>query len=178
MMELDLAAVQSLLDKQAITEVLTRYSRSMDRRDWGLARSVYWLDAADDHMNYQGDVEGFLGFAAEFLVDMPTMHFLGNMLIDLESAIRAFSETYFIAYHNLPGEKGREDLILWGRYLDALEKRNGEWKISARTLALDAFSRTPGTSEWDRGMFANLRTRGGAKPDDPLYRLHPRGADA
>lgn len=178
MAELDLEAVQALLDKQAIKDQLMRYSRSMDRRDFDLARSVYWPDAADDHMLYQGDVAGFIEHAEKFLVDTPTMHFLGNMLVDLETATTAFSETYFLAYHDLPGEQGRQDLILWGRYLDAVEKRGGEWRISARTLALDGFSLTPGTSSWDRGMFANLRTRGGAKPDDPLYRLHPRGANA
>ena len=178
MATLDTAAVQALLEKQAITEQLMRYSRAMDRRDWELARSVYWPDAADDHINYQGDVAGFLDHAANFLIDMPTMHFLGNVLIDLESDTDAFAETYFLAYHNLPGESGRQDLILWGRYLDNLEKRDGTWRISARTLALDAYSLTAGTSAWENGMFAGIRTRGGAKPDDPLYRLHPRGADA
>ena len=78
----------------------------------------------------------------------------------------------------MPGEAGRQNLMLWGRYLDALEKRGGEWRISSRTLALDAYSMTPGTSDWAAGMFSDIRTRGGAKPNDPLYRLHPRGVDA
>ena len=97
MADLDLTAVQALLDKQSISELLMRYSRAMDRRDWDLARAVYWPDAADDHMQYQGDVEGFIKHAVNFLIDMPTMHFLGNSLIDLGSATSAFSETYFMA---------------------------------------------------------------------------------
>ncbi len=178
MVDLDLAAVQALLDKQSICELLMRYSRAMDRRDWDLAKAVYWPDAVDDHIQYRGDVAGFIEHAANFLVDMPTMHLLGNILIDLEGANRAFSETYFHAYHDIPGEGGRQNLILWGRYLDSHEKRGGEWKISSRTLALDAYSTTPGTSDWANGMFSGIRTRGGEKPHDPLYRLHPRGADA
>ncbi len=178
MAALDMAAMQGLLDKQAITDQLMRYSRAMDRRDWDLVRQVYWPDAADDHMHYQGDLAGFLEHAKNFLVDMPTVHFLGNVLVDLESDTLAFAETYYLAYHDLPGESGRQDLILWGRYLDTLEKRNGDWRISARTLALDAYTLTAGTSSWENGMFSAIKTRGGAKPDDPLYRLHPRGGRA
>ena len=92
-----------------------RYSRGMDRRDWDLARSVYWPDAVDDHISYRGDVPGFLEHAAEFLADVPTMHLLGNILIDLDGKTGAFAETYFMAYHDTPGEGARQDLILWGR---------------------------------------------------------------
>jgi len=28
---------------------------------------------------------------------------------------------------------------------------------------------------WDSGRYAGLENRGGPKPADPLYRLHPRG---
>ena len=151
MADLDYAAVQALLDKQAISEVLMRYSRAMDRRDWALAKAVYWPDAVDDHINYRGDVDGFLDHAGKFLVDMPTMHFLGNVLVDLESATGAFAETYYLAYHDVPGEACRQDMILWGRYLDSFEKRDGQWRISARTLALDAFSIRPGTLRMEQG---------------------------
>ena len=178
MTDIDMTAVQALLDKQSISELLMRYSRSIDRRDWDLTRSVYWPEATDEHLLYKGGVSGFIELAASFVVDMPTMHFLGNILIDLQSVTSAFSETYFMAYHDMPGEE-RKNLILWGRYLDSHEKREGQWKISSRTLALDAYSLTPTTSVWDEtGLYFGITTRGGAKPDDPLYRLHPRGVDA
>jgi len=43
------AAVQALLDKQEITELLTRYLRSVDRGDLDTLRSCYLLGATEDH---------------------------------------------------------------------------------------------------------------------------------
>jgi hypothetical protein len=166
-------AIQALVDKQAIAEMLMRYCRSMDRQDRELAESVYWPDATDDHILYCGDVPGFLAHAFRFMVDVRTVHFVGNILIDFQSSFSAYSETYYIAYHDMPSENGRQDMTLWGRYLDRVEKRGNEWRIKARTLTLDAFTIASGTAVWDKGMFAGIRTRGGAKPNDPLYRLNP-----
>lgn len=171
--------LRGLLDRQAITEVLMRYSRAIDRRDPdALLREVYWLDATDDHMLYQGDVPGMIDFAFGFTTDMPTMHFLGNIIIDLESDTLAFAETYHIAHHDMPAEDAgaRRNLTLFGRYLDRFEKRDGIWRIKDRTVAIDCYTDAPGSSDWAKGMFAHVKTRGSAKPDDPLYRLHPRGA--
>jgi hypothetical protein len=173
------AAVQQLIDKQAITEAIIRYSRAADRRDWDLARRVYWPDATDDHVLFSGGVEDFIAFADDFLVDKPTAHFLGNFLIDLLSPTTAFSETYHVAYHDhAVGDGKREDWIFWGRYLDKFEKRGDEWRIIHRTLAMDACTVVPGSSVLKSEAFANLTTLGGSKPDDPLYRFHPRGVDA
>jgi hypothetical protein len=175
--------IRALLDKQAITEVLSYYSRGIDRKDPQLlVDKVYWPDATDDHILYKGDIPGLLEFNAKFTVGMPTMHFLGNVLIDLLSATCAFSETYYIAFHDMPsdkpGGKVRMDLTLGGRYLDRLEKRGKDWRIIERTVAVDWYTQQPGTADWDTGLLANLRTRGRAKPHDPLYRLHPAGVNA
>ncbi len=42
-------ALQELLDKQAIHEVLLRYCRGVDRRDEEVLRSVYHADAIHEH---------------------------------------------------------------------------------------------------------------------------------
>lgn len=174
----DQADLRELLDRQAITRVLMRYSRSMDRKDWDGVSSVYWPDATDDHILYTGDVAGLVDHCAKFTVDVGTVHFLGNNLIDFDGESSAFSETYYIAYHDLPDGEGRTDMILWGRYLDRMERRGKEWRIAARTLTIDAFTNAPGTAVWNSGMFEGLRTRGREKPRDPLYALHPEKVDA
>ena len=168
------AQIQALLDKQAITETLMRYARAIDRRDPELLRSIYWPEATDDHLIYSGGVEGLVEFSFSFTVDMPTQHLLGNVLIEMEDARNAHAETYYQAFHNMPTEAGpREDLILGDRYLDHFQQRGGEWKILNRTLALDWYRQIPAASDWPNGMFANITTRGGAKPDDPLYKHNP-----
>jgi SnoaL-like domain len=179
MTDLDTNALRALIEKQAITEQLMRYSRAVDRHDIALFRSVYWPDADDDHLLYEGDLEGLVKFAFGFTEDMPTQHLLGNILIELADETNAYSETYYQAFHDMPTETGpRENLVLQGRYIDHFQKRQNEggewqWRIAHRSVALDCYTRFPATSEWQSGMFANIKTRGGFKPNDPLYKVNP-----
>lgn len=171
-------ALQALIDKQAITEVLLRYSRAIDRRDADLLRRIYWPDAIDDHAVFQGNVEEFIAYAFPFMEGVISQHVVTNILIDLTGPDEAFSECYFAAFHDFPSEDGRLERVVGGRYLDRHERRDGEWRISQRTLAIDWYNERPGNSVWDSGRYANLPNRAGAKPEDPLYRLHPWGANA
>jgi len=43
------SALEELVARNAITEVLYRYCRGVDRRDWELLRSCYHPEAQDDH---------------------------------------------------------------------------------------------------------------------------------
>jgi hypothetical protein len=169
-------ALQALLDKQAITEVLVGYCRAIDRRDADLMRRVYWPDAIDDHAVFQGNVEEFIAYAFPFMEGVVSQHAISNVWIDLTGPDEAFSECYFSAFHDLPAKDGRLERIVGGRYLDRHERRNGAWRIAARTLSVDWYHERPGNSVWDSGRYANLPNRAGVKPDDPLYRLHPWGA--
>src|SRR6476469_6176816 len=76
-------ALQALLDKQAITEVLLGYCRAIDRRDADLMRRVYWPDAIDDHAVFQGNVEEFIAYAFPFMVGVMSQHVITNIWIDL-----------------------------------------------------------------------------------------------
>lgn len=170
-------AVQALLDKQVITEVLLGYCRAIDRRDAALMRRVYWPDAIDDHAVFQGNVEEFLAYSFPFMEGVVSQHVITNIWIDLTGPDEAFSECYFSGFHDFPAENGRLERVVGGRYLDRHERRDGEWRIAARTLAIDWYNERPGNSVWDSGRYANLPNRGAPKPDDPLYRLHPKGTD-
>ena len=46
-----------LLDKQEIEEVVLRYCRGIDRRDFDLVRSCYHPDARDRHGSFDGTVD-------------------------------------------------------------------------------------------------------------------------
>ena len=41
--------LQTLLDKQALAELVYGYCRACDRRDFALVRTLYHDDAIDDH---------------------------------------------------------------------------------------------------------------------------------
>jgi len=157
-------ALSALLDKQAVTETLLGYCRAVDRRDADLMRKVYWPDAVDDHA---------------FLEGVVTAHTISNIWVDLTGPSEAFSECYFQAFHDFPSPEGpRLERTVGGRYLDRHEKRGEEWRIIARTLAIDWYHERPANSVWDSGRYTGLENRGAPKPHDPLYRLHPRGTNA
>ncbi len=158
-----------MLDRQAITEALMRYSRGVDRHDRKMLESIYWPDAIDDHITYQGNPQGFIDYSFSFTKDMRTSHMLLNIMIEFDSNMRARSETYYIGYHDMPGAVGREDFVMGGRYLDLFEKRGNDWRIKKRVLTCDWYMRAPSTSTWGSGLLAKLKTRGEHYPDDPLY---------
>src|ERR1700688_3971356 len=95
-------AIQTLIDKQAISDVLMRYCRAIDRRDADLLRKVYWPDAIDDHAVFKGDVEAFIAYSFPFMEGVVSAHSIANILIDLCGDNSAFSECYFSAFHDFP----------------------------------------------------------------------------
>jgi len=147
--------LQILLDKQAIKEVLMTYCRGIDRLDETLLRSVF--HPGSQHMHgFEGPSssddgsDDFVGYALGFLGTFTrTHHHLGNMFIEVEDDV-AFTEAYFTAHHRrrakgdpLAGEDATEtekDYFVAGRYLDRMEKRDGQWKITHRT----------GLTDWSR----------------------------
>jgi hypothetical protein len=160
--------VQALLDKQAIHALILRYCRAVDRQDRKLLESVYWSDATDDHGVYSGGAAGWIDFAMKALAPLKTQHFIGNVLIEIDSPTRARAESYVTAFHQVKTTFGGEEMIFGGRYIDTLEKRDGEWRFKDRTLASD-YTRVTATTETDR--YDGIEFKGGKYPNDPVYRL-------
>ena len=142
--------LQTLLDKQAIQEVLLRYARGVDRMDLDLVRSCYHPGAIDEHGNFSGPVEEFLPWVSARLATMQyAMHFLSNRLIDVQGDV-AWSESYCIANRRMSSESGRDDDQVSGlRYLDRFERRNGEWRIAHRKLAWEWNRIDPVGRKWN-----------------------------
>ncbi len=131
------AALQQLVDRAAIQELLTRYAHGVDRRDLNLVAACFTPDAA-----YEGSLgSGTIDVALDALRDrMPryrtTMHFLTNVLIELDGD-RANSETYALVYHRLEGEDEDEDFIVGVRYLDEVTRFADGWRITRRRTSME-----------------------------------------
>src|SRR4051812_43551418 len=110
--------VQAALDRVAIKDVLTRYCRGIDRLDRKVLESVYWPDGTDDHATYKGDAPGFIDWVLDFLKPMKTQHFIGNMLIEIDSPTLARAETYVNAYHQIKTHFASEEMVAGARYID------------------------------------------------------------
>ena len=177
---------RELLAKQAITEVVFRYARAIDRMDEALLRSVFHPGSRHNHF-YEGpssdpaasstpDSPGdFVTFALGVLGTFTrTHHQLGNTLIEFTSEDRARVETYFTAFHRMrpkgdplaaPNAFDTEmDYFVGGRYIDQFELREGEWKIVERVGMTDWTRIEPPTSQGFGDI--DQKTVGHRAPDD------------
>jgi len=174
-----LISPDDLIARHHILNALAVHSRGVDRADANLLGSAYHADATVDY--------GFYAGPAAALVDMlasaqkgtpPTLHRTSNCWIRVEGN-RATSESYVIAYVE---EEGLQRWVM-GRYLDAHECREGEWRLTHRTYVLDANVNRPGTSERadpPTGFehFVPAGAKGAADPGRALLAFHSASAGA
>ncbi len=163
-----MSEVDVLVAKQAITEVLYRYCRGLDRMDREVALSVFHDGATADY----GPL--FAGTGVEFVDWVWTAHQgldnhshqITNVLIDVNGD-RAVSEAYVtVALRTKPDDGNIVDIVDRGRYLDRWARLDGRWAIEERRFVEDfqaiyPVPLNPGTD----GSAATGR-RG---PDDPSY---------
>jgi hypothetical protein len=135
------AAINELLIKEEIRDIMLRYARGVNRLDGELVKACFHPDATEKHGAFQGSAQEFAAGLSENLHKgfQFTFHFLGNSLIEIEGN-RAAHESYFVGWHRLyPDEKGDEyDVLFGGRYLAVNESRDGgPWLIAKRTVVND-----------------------------------------
>ena len=99
-----------------------------------------------------------------------TQHMLGNIYIEIHGNSAAV-ESYFQAYHRLRGEGDhRFDIICAGRYVDRMEKRDGEWRIARRELAYDWYREYADSADWSFNQL-NLPLQTNRAPTDISYAI-------
>jgi hypothetical protein len=177
-------ALDELLDKRAIHEVVMLLARGTDRLDAELIRSCYHPDGFDDHNSFRGSPADFADWVLQVLAHFAmTMHFLGSSLIDLEPSgdpdapcTSARAETYCVAHHIFRPEDpgGERDLVIGLRYVDRFERRPqpdgtlGRWLIAHRVCAFDWTYTVPITDKW---AFEEHFTLGARDRSDITYRF-------
>jgi hypothetical protein len=129
--------LQTLIDKQALYELVLTYCRACDRRDFALLRTLYHDDAVDDHgAMFRGRADEYLAWLPQVMAQFEaTVHSVSNALFVVEGD-QAQGEIYTVAYHRTHPPQPR-DIVIGGRYLDRYERRGGRWKFLHRSLALD-----------------------------------------
>lgn len=126
----------ALLDKQEIEEVVLRYCRGIDRRDFELVRGCYHDDARDRHGSFEGGVDEYVAWVDRLTARYRwSMHFVGNVLVEpsTKNADLAACETYGVSLHRSDDPRPFMNLATGFRYLDRFERRSGVWKIAERT---------------------------------------------
>jgi len=152
--------IAQLVEKRKIEEVLVRYCRSLDRCDAEMMKTTFHEDGSDDHGIFEGGAHAFVDFIIpkiQYWYDVTT-HAISNITIELQGDV-AYTETYLRCYHRVRGEREKvveifgekyaaqfdwskvagipHETVYNGRYVDKLEKREGEWRIAKRRVVTD-----------------------------------------
>jgi hypothetical protein len=126
-------------DRQAITDLIYRYCRSVDRLDIPLGHSIWHEDAMADYGTdfYQGNGRGAIDHICEqHRRTLHHSHQVSNILIDLDGD-RAGSEAYVTASLRAYRNEKLFQMTIWGRYVDRWSRRNGHWGLDHRLAIRD-----------------------------------------
>jgi ketosteroid isomerase-like protein len=155
-------ALQELLDKQAIREVVMRYCRGVDRGDVALVESVYHPDAVDERHGEISRGAEMGKLVHSMLASMQsTNHQITTQTIEVHGDTGA-AESYSAGSHVMRDGQRLRTLV---RYLDRFERRAGEWRIIHRTMLLDGAEVLPPLE----GTFGPAGAESRRDRDDPSY---------
>lgn len=176
------AKLQALIDRDDIWQMMLRYSRGIDRMDLELLRSCYHPDAIDDHGAFVGSRDAFIEWARDYHMQLCTVHHhgLSNHWCELDGDT-AHCETY---YHFIAANREGPHTLAVGRYLDRIERREGEWRIAGRVCVTElvcdlAESALP--AAYREALFSNgpaARDRGDVSYARPLMPRQPTALTA
>jgi SnoaL-like domain len=133
------ADLRALADREAITELIYRYCRSVDRLDIPLGHSIWHEDAIADYGAdyYQGPGKGVIDQICKHHLGMlHHSHQISNVIIDLDGD-RAGSEAYCTASLRVMRDERLMQMTVWTRYIDQWSRRNGRWGIDKRVTIMD-----------------------------------------
>lgn len=179
--------LSALLDQQDIRDVVYRYCRGIDRRDFDLVRRCYHEDGTDDHGSFSGGADAFVewveGLTARYRF---TMHLVGQIFVEFEEVDPASpglahdspdapkmpnvaaAETVGVSIHRSDESKPYLNLATGFRYLDRFERRGGTWKIASRKALGEWSIQLPSDAWWELPE-AQIESR--RDQTDPLYAL-------
>lgn len=144
--------LKHLLDRDKIRDCIARLARGEDRRDASAISACCWPDSTSDYGVFFGNFDEYLAWVVPGSPAIPvTQHVLGQSVIDLNGDT-ALVETQVISYHRVNMGAEERDTTIGGRYLDRMEKRNGEWRIAARTMLYDWFQDFGVSVDWSQGV--------------------------
>ena len=130
--------LRTLVDRQQLVDVSTRYATALDTRDWALLQSCFVPDAVGDYDTI-GGLEGYIatheGYdAIEQLCQAAltpldaSQHLLGNHVVDIDGDEGTVT-LYFQAQH-IRSAVGGPNYIIAGRYRLRVVRTDEGWRIA------------------------------------------------
>jgi SnoaL-like domain len=130
--------IDQLAARQAITDHIYRYCRSVDRLDIPLGHSIWHEDGVADYPQYyQGPGKGVIDLICENHRGLlHHSHQVSNILIEVNGDT-AGSESYCTASLRLQRGDKVMHMMVWSRYLDSWSRRDGRWALDKRIAIRD-----------------------------------------
>lgn len=130
-------ALQELLDRTAIHDLLIHYARAVDAKDLEAVTACFTNDAS-----YQGSLG--TGAIDRVLAALPerwtryekTTHFLASPLIGIVGQT-ATSDAMALVHHRYETDGEERDFVVSVRYQDDLVQRDSRWLIRRRRASVE-----------------------------------------
>jgi hypothetical protein len=163
--------LQVLLDRKACEDVLMRYGRTLDWLDESGQESCFWPDAEVDYGFFQGSGKDWVPIVMGVEASSPRRwHVSTGVMVQVKGS-KAKSECYGLTVAASENEEGDlVDTMFGGRYLDELEKRVGQWRISKRRYIADWIHQFPNGMEALSNSELMLKILNISEPGHELYR--------
>ena len=156
-----------LAGRLAIAETLALYCRGIDRCDPEQLAAAFTPDALIDYGDGARPIaEVIPGLMAGLGSMRLTQHNISNTVMRI-AGDTAKAETNCVALHIIPAPEGEVEVVVGGRYLDTLARREGRWLIAERLYVMDWNRTTPATMTLEGGLFDGLQRRGARGDGDP-----------
>lgn len=132
------AKVSYLQDRQQIHDMYLHYMRGFDRNDTELMRSAFWPEVQINYASQSNTLDEFIErHLAKHTKNLSTWgHLITNESVEIRGDT-AHAEVYVTALFTHHKDRESEAwvggaTIIAGRYIDRIERRNGEWRIAVR----------------------------------------------
>lgn len=128
--------VQYLLDRTAILDCIARHARGCDRHDADLVGGTYLEEGIDEHGFAVNPGPAYAKWANKTHAETSIVHThnITTHSCDIDGDT-AHAESYVIVV--LIGRDGDSAQFISGRYLDRLERRDGQWRIAVRRSTVE-----------------------------------------
>jgi hypothetical protein len=164
------AALDALLAKQELSELVAAYSRAVDRADEAALSALFHPGAISDSGVIRAPGHEFARLFVAWVHEHAAAlsHCVCSSWFEMRGDDEAIGETYVLAFCRLNERHGGGRSLTAGRYLDRFALREGRWKFIERRFVVDDV--LPAVASADSGERASATPRlGGFKPQDPIY---------
>ena len=160
--------VEMLKDRADILDCVARHARGCDRHDADLVTSTYHRDGVDEHgatVNAGPDYADWAN-GVHAATSANHLHHVTTHVCEIDGDV-AHAESYVMVTLLSPDETSAT--VMCGRYLDRLERRDGEWRIALRRATVELAFTADARLLQSKYFVAQGYERGTRDDTDPSY---------